>query len=48
MLSLAGTGVPVPTPSVSLAPGALAFGNQTTGVASTARTVTLSNSGSAH
>ena len=46
VLSLAGTGAAVPTPSVALAPGSLAFGNQTTGVASTARAVTLTNSGS--
>ena len=46
VLSLGGTGAAVPTPSVGLAPGSLAFGNQTTSVASTARTVTLSNSGS--
>ena len=46
VLSLAGTGAAVPTPSVGLAPGSLAFGNQTTTVASTARSVTLSNSGS--
>ena len=46
VLSLAGTGAAIPTPSVGLAPGSLAFGNQTAGVASTARTVTLSNSGS--
>ncbi|MBC7733534.1 MAG: choice-of-anchor D domain-containing protein, partial [Bacteriovorax sp.] len=46
VLSLAGTGTAVATPAVGLAPGSLAFGNQTTGVASTARTVTLSNTGS--
>lgn len=46
VLSLAGTGAAMPTPSVALAPSSLAFGNQTSGVASTARTVTLSNSGS--
>lgn len=45
-LSLAGTGAAIATPNVSLAPGSLAFGNQTTGIVSTARTVTLSNSGS--
>ena len=45
-LSLDGTGVPLPTPSVGLSPGTLDFGNQTTGVASTVRTATLSNSGS--
>ena len=46
VLSLSGSGAAVPTPNVGLAPGSLAFGNQTTAVASTARTVTLSNSGS--
>jgi trimeric autotransporter adhesin len=46
VLSLAGTGVAVPTPSVALAPGSLAFGNQAAGSTSTARTVTLTNSGS--
>ena len=46
VLSLAGTGTAAATPAVGLAPGSLAFGNQTTGVASTARTVTLSNTGS--
>ncbi len=46
VLSLAGTGTAVAIPGVSLAPGSLAFGNQTTGVASTARTVTMSNTGS--
>ncbi len=46
VLSLTGTGAAVATPSVGLAPGSLAFGNQTTGVASTARTATLTNSGS--
>jgi mono/diheme cytochrome c family protein len=46
VLGLAGTGTAVAIPGVSLAPGSLAFGNQTTGVASTARTVTLSNTGS--
>jgi trimeric autotransporter adhesin len=46
VLSLAGSGVAVATPAVTLAPSTLAFGNQTTGVASTARTSTLTNSGS--
>ena len=46
LLSLAGTGAAVPTPSVALAPGSLAFGSQTVNIASTARTVTLTNSGS--
>ena len=46
VLSLAGTGAAAAAPGVGLAPGALAFGNQTLGVASLARTVTLSNTGS--
>jgi trimeric autotransporter adhesin len=46
VLSLAGTGAALPTPSAGLAPGSLAFGNQTTAVLSTARSVTLTNSGS--
>ncbi len=46
VLSLSGTGAAVATPSIGLAPGSLAFGNQTVSAASTARTVTLSNSGS--
>ncbi len=46
VLSLAGTGAAAPAPAVSLAPGSLAFGNQSVGVASTLRTVTLTNSGS--
>ncbi len=46
VLSLAGTGAAVPTPSVGLAPGSLAFGNQASGTTSTARSITLTNSGS--
>ncbi|MEP7297085.1 MAG: choice-of-anchor D domain-containing protein [Burkholderiales bacterium] len=46
VLSLAGTGAAVATPSVGLTPAALVFGNQTVGVASAARTATLTNSGS--
>jgi trimeric autotransporter adhesin len=46
VLSLTGTGAPVPTPSVSLAPSTLAFGSQSTGVPSTVRSATLTNSGS--
>jgi hypothetical protein len=45
-LSLSGTGAAIPTPSVTLSPASLAFGNQTVGVTSTARTSTLTNSGS--
>lgn len=46
LLSLAGTGAALATPGVSLAPASLAFGNQTVGVTSTGRSVTLNNSGS--
>jgi hypothetical protein len=46
VLSLSGTGAAVPVPVVSLAPTSLAFGNQTDGVTSIARSVTLSNTGS--
>jgi hypothetical protein len=46
VLSLSGTGAAIPTPSVTLSPASLAFGNQTVGVTSTARTSTLTNSGS--
>jgi hypothetical protein len=46
-LSLNGTGTAIAAPAASLSATALAFGNQTTGVASTARTATLTNTGSA-
>lgn len=46
-VTLGGTGQAVPTPQVSLAPAALAFGSVTVGSSSTARQVTLTNSGSA-
>ncbi|MEP7300274.1 MAG: choice-of-anchor D domain-containing protein [Caldimonas sp.] len=46
VLSLTGTGAAVAAPMIGLAPGSLAFGNQTVGLASAVRTVTLSNSGS--
>ena len=46
LLSLAGTGAALATPSVSLVPASLAFGNQTVGVTSTGRSVTLNNNGS--
>lgn len=46
VLSLSGTGAAVPAPAVALTPGALAFGNQRIGVKSTARSVTLANTGS--
>ena len=45
--ALEGTGVAVAAPDVSLTPASLAFGNQTVGVASGVKTVTLSNSGTA-
>ena len=45
-LPLSGTGQPVPTAGVSLAPASLAFGAQTLATTSSARTVTLSNTGS--
>ena len=46
-ISLSGTGAAAPAPAVSLLPGSLAFGNQTDSVTSTARSVTLQNTGSA-
>ena len=46
VLGLAGSGAAAPAPSVALAPGSLAFGNQTVGVTSSARSVVLSNTGS--
>lgn len=46
VLSLAGTGAAVATPGIVVAPGSLAFGNQTVGTASAARSVTLTNNGS--
>jgi trimeric autotransporter adhesin len=46
VMSLSGTGVAAPVPSVSLKPATLAFGKQTVGLASTARSVTLANTGS--
>lgn len=46
-VSLSGTGQAVATPQASLAPASLAFGSVTVGSSSTARTVTLTNSGSA-
>ena len=47
LLNLAGTGAAAAAPGASLSATALDFGNQTTGVASTARAVTLTNTGSA-
>jgi len=46
VLGLSGTGAAAAAPAVSLSPGSLAFGNQTVGVASSARSVTLANTGS--
>jgi hypothetical protein len=46
VLSLAGTGAAVATPGIVVAPGALAFGNQTVATTSAARSVTLTNNGS--
>lgn len=46
-VALSGTGQAVPTPQVSLSPASLAFGSVTVGSSSTARRVTLKNSGSA-
>jgi MYXO-CTERM domain-containing protein len=47
VLGLSGSGAAVATPAVSLTPSALDFGNQAVGTTSTARTVTLANTGSA-
>lgn len=46
VLSLAGTGTAVATPGIVVAPGSLAFGNQTVATTSAARSVTLTNNGS--
>ena len=46
-VSLGGTGQSAATPQASLAPASLAFGSVTVGSSSSARTVTLTNSGSA-
>ena len=46
VLSLAGTGAAAATPAIAVAPGSLAFGNQTIGTSSAVRTATLTNSGS--
>ncbi|HEX5683180.1 MAG TPA: choice-of-anchor D domain-containing protein [Ideonella sp.] len=46
-VSLSGTGQATATPQASLAPASLAFGSVTVGTSSTARTVTLTNSGGA-
>jgi len=47
VLSLSGTGAAAATPAVTLTPVTLDFGNQTIGIASTPRVITLANSGSA-
>lgn len=46
-VALSGTGTAAPTPAVTLNPTSLAFGNQTTGTTSAAKTISLTNSGSA-
>jgi hypothetical protein len=46
VLSMSGTGAALPAPAVSLSPGSLAFGNQTVGMSSSVRSVTLANTGS--
>lgn len=46
VLSLSGSGAAAAVPVVALAPGSLAFGIQTVGLVSAARTVMLSNNGS--
>ena len=46
-IALSGTGISVATPQVSLTPTSVAFGNQTVNTTSTAKMVTLTNSGSA-
>lgn len=47
VVSLTGTGAPVPVPAVALAPASLAFGNQTVNTTSTARSIILTNTGTA-
>jgi cytochrome c553 len=46
-ISLSGTGVATPAPAVTLAPGSLDFGLSTVGAAPIARTVSLTNGGTA-
>ena len=46
-VALSGTGTAAPTPAVALSPTSLAFGNQTTGTTSAAKTIALTNSGNA-
>ncbi|MFT3734483.1 MAG: choice-of-anchor D domain-containing protein [Rhodocyclaceae bacterium] len=47
LITLSGTGIPVPAPLVSLNPTTLSFGTQTVGGLYPAKTVTLTNSGTA-
>ena len=46
-VSLTGTGTSAPAPAVTLSPTSLSFGNQNVGTTSVAKTVTLTNSGTA-
>ncbi|MGB3429817.1 MAG: choice-of-anchor D domain-containing protein [Burkholderiaceae bacterium] len=46
-VALTGTGAAAPAPGVTLNPAALAFGNQATGTTSAAKSIALTNSGSA-
>lgn len=46
-VSLSGTATAAPAPVAGLAPASLAFGNQTNGTTSSARSITLTNSGTA-
>lgn len=46
-VALSGNGVAAPAPAVALAPASLAFGNQTVGTTSAAKSITLTNSGNA-
>jgi hypothetical protein len=47
-LNLTGSGVSAPTPAVALSAMSLAFGNQTIGMVSSPRTVSISNTGTAN
>jgi hypothetical protein len=46
-VALSGNGVAAPAPAVALAPTSLAFGNQTVGTTSAAKSISLTNSGNA-
>jgi len=48
VLSLTGSGAAAPTPAVGLSATTLAFGNQTIGMTSAAKTVSISNTGTAN